>query len=152
MMRQFEVIPCQWISKTIGTGPGTLQYALDCAENGDTLFFAPALAGDTIVLSDSLLIEKDIVILNSNINAVSINGLNTTHAFHIATGHIVELKNLHILSGTGVQGRAIINQGNLTLDHISILDSTGGLPGGYLMVNHGLLTIKNNCSFLVSPD
>jgi len=151
MMRQFEVVPCQLVSKTIGTGPGSLRYALDCAENGDTLFFASTLEGDTLVLMDSILIDKDIVFLNSNTGAVIINGQNTMCPFRRASGHTVEFTNLHILSGTGGQGRGITNQGNLTLNHVHLLDSTGGMPGGYLMVNHGLLTLKNNCSFLFSP-
>jgi len=147
MMRQFEVVPCQMITKTIDAGPGSLRYALDCAANGDTLIFASALEGDTLVLMDSILIDKDIVFLNSNAGAVIINGQNTMRAFRVASGHTVEFTNLHILSGTGGQGRGITNQGNLTLNHVHLLDSTGGMPGGYLMVNHGLLTIKNNSSF-----
>ncbi|MEP6795861.1 MAG: multicopper oxidase domain-containing protein, partial [Saprospiraceae bacterium] len=150
MMRQYEVVPCQLVTKTINAGPGSLRYAIDCAENGDTIFFDNSIAGDTIILNDPLLLNKNIFIINTNANAVTINGQNTMHLLQITSGSNITMEHFQIISGMGTYGRAIINDGNLILDNISILDSTGGLNGGYTVSNHGLLTLKHNCNIKLS--
>lgn len=145
MMRQFEVMPCQLVSNTIDAGPGSFRYALDCASDGDTIRFHSDLAGDTIHLTDSILIAKNIVILNTHTNAVTIDGQNIQRAIRIAAGHTVSLVHLDLIAGTASQGRAITNQGNLTLDQIQIMDRPGGAGTGSLVWNQGLLILKNNC-------
>jgi spore coat protein A len=143
MMRQFEVRPCQLVSNKMDAGPGSLRYAVDCAIDGDTIYFHPDLAGDTIQLLDTILIAKDIVILNAHGGPITINAQNIQRAFSIVAGHTAALIHLDIMSGTALQGSAISNQGTLTLDQIEILQGFSG-PGS-LVHNQGLLILKNNC-------
>ena len=150
MMRQFNVVPCQIVSNTSENEPGSLRYAINCARDGDTILFHTDIAGDTIVLSDSLLLDKNLVFLNLNSNTVTINGENTLHALHIATGKTVEFVHLDLISGSTGNGRAIRNLGDLKLDQVNILDSTGGSQSGSMILNKGFLSIKNNCQFRVS--
>ena len=147
MMRQFEVMPCQLVTDTTDEGPGSLRYAIDCARDGDTILFQSNLAGDTIVLTDSLMISKNIVILNTHEMAIAINAENIAKAIHISAGKNVTMSHLDILSGTGSQGRGITNYGNLTLDLMKVMDSTGSIGSGNLVFNKGFLLINSNCSF-----
>lgn len=151
MMRQFDVVPCQIVSNTSEDEPGSFRYAIDCAKDGDTIFFQADLAGETILLEDSLVISKNITILNTHTETITINGENEQHALRINSGKTVNLVHLDIISGSTGHGRAITNQGNLTLDQIRILDSTAGAGTGSLISNQGLLTIKNNSALRISP-
>jgi spore coat protein A len=145
MMRQFEVKPCNIVTNIANSGPGSLRYAIDCASAGNSVFFDSGIAGDTIRLSDSIRISKSITLFNENIEPVMIIGENIPQLMEIATGHTITIVNLHMISGTGVEGRAITNHGSLTLDNVTLYESVDApLPGSVLM-NNGLLVIRNNC-------
>jgi spore coat protein A len=151
MMRQFEVRPCLEVTNTDISGPGSLAYAIDCANEGDTIYFASQLAGDTIILDDTLTIRKSITIFNTLPSAVTISGQDINHLMLIGPGSNVNLTNLTLISGMGDSGRGIINQGNLSLEDVTIFDNITLPVTGHVVWNTGLLMIKNNCS-IVRPN
>jgi hypothetical protein len=50
------------VTSTSDSGPGTLRQAIAEAGSGDTITFAPALSSQTITLSSTLVIDKDLTI------------------------------------------------------------------------------------------
>ena len=144
MMRQFEVQPCQKVTKTDGNGPGSLPYAISCALDGDSVYFAQVLVGDTINVTDTLIINKDITILNLNGGTVTINGGEANALFRIFSGSSATIENLTLISGSGEVGRSIINEGQTILDNIIIHDNRIPQMTGNTILNSGLLTLKNN--------
>jgi spore coat protein A len=152
MMRQFEVRPCVLVTHALDDTPGSLRYAIACAEEGDTIYFDPLLAGDTIHVFDSLMIDKDLTIWNINPGAVTINGGSTDHLMEVAPGTNVVLKNLNLISGSGENGRTIRNYGTLTLDGIDIIDLVVNPLTGHSVYNSGMLLIKGNTRIFSNAD
>ncbi|HLF64320.1 MAG TPA: multicopper oxidase domain-containing protein [Saprospiraceae bacterium] len=148
MMRQFDLRPCTDVTNTASSGPGSLRYAIDCAEAGDTILFDISLVGDTIHLADSLLVDKDLRIDNTHAGAITISGQGIAHLLVIGAGSGVGLKHLDLISGSGTNGRALINHGTLLLDDVTIYDSVIDPMSGNTILNNGELIAKNNCSVL----
>ncbi|MDH3246230.1 MAG: multicopper oxidase domain-containing protein, partial [Saprospiraceae bacterium] len=150
MMRQFEVKPCTSVSKTEDYEVGSLRYAVDCAEPGDTIRFSESLAGDTIILQDSLVITKDLSFQNQGTGKVFIGG-PVEYLFTIASGVRVTFKNLALISGNGDEGRAFKNYGELVLDKIDVYDMGNPAHENSLLLNKGLLKIVGEVE-VFSPD
>ena len=148
MMRQFEVRPCILVTNTVDGGPGSLRYAIDCAQSGDTIRFLSAVTGDTIQLDSSIVIDKDLVIENNNVGIVTVSAQNISQLITINANTEVTLKNINFISGNGTSGRAFINYGNLTLDGISIYENQSMPPTGNIILNNGLLSIRDNCNIM----
>ena len=55
---------------------------------------------------------------------------------------------LKLISGSGPDGRALVNNGLLDLDDVTIYDSVTGPMNGNVILNLGTLTTQNNCSIL----
>lgn len=151
MMRQFEVRPCLLVTTAVGSGPGSLPYAIDCAVDGDTVYFDTALEGDTITIVDTLIIDKDLTIFNIHTGTVTIHGEGTENLFKILAGASVTIQHLDLISGSGAAGRTLINFGELTLDDITIFDVPDPMAGNTIL-NGGLLMLKNNCNIFSLAD
>jgi len=151
MMRQYELNSCLLVTNTDDSGPGSFRYAVLCATDGDTIQFHTRLAGDTIRLDSTLVLDKDLIIDNS-IGTLVVSGVNTTHVFSIGFGEEVVLRHLDLISGSGPEGRALINYGDLYLDDITIYQSVLDPMNGNTILNLGTLTTQGNCSFFFSEE
>ena len=149
MVRQFMVRPCKLVTQKIGVDAGTLPYAINCAQDGDTVLFSADIAGDTIVLPDSILIDKNLTILNSHASPVIIDASGVTNPITIAAGKQVNLKNLTIIAGTGDQAGSIVNSGELTLEKIIILDELTIPDTGTCILNQNVLHVMDSV-YLIS--
>ena len=147
MMRQFEVMPCQIVTNTLNAGPGSLRYAIECAESGDTIRFRSGIANDTIHLDAPITLDKDLIIENTHLSSVIIDASTTSQLFHISPDTDVTLKKLTLLSGDGLTGRAIANYGVLTLDEMTIKEHPS-LPFGNVILNSGQLEAKGSCQLV----
>jgi protocatechuate 3,4-dioxygenase beta subunit len=113
-----EVIGCtNVVTNTADSGPGSLRYVIDCAEEGDTITFHTSLWNQTIHLTSTLIeIDKDLHIHSSLTAPRIMIHSDVMGAFRVLAGYDVEMKNIEITSGLeGVQGVAIENHGTLTL-------------------------------------
>jgi PKD repeat protein len=146
-----NVVSCRMVSNLNDSGEGSLRDAIDCAEDGDTVFFSSSINESTIIITSSpLVIDNNITIIDNpgSNNIVSsiipqISQIETV--FNINAGKIVEFKNFSIKGGYGPNGSAIRNQGNLLLDNIKILN--GGMSGLNSVVENqtgAVLKIENN--------
>ncbi|QDU11902.1 choice-of-anchor Q domain-containing protein [Gimesia aquarii] len=149
------------VVNTNDSDTGSLREAIEQANasaGADTISFDASLAGQTIVLTDELLISDDVTIIGLGANQLTISGNNNNRIFNIddsstETEVIVELSGLSLINGHSDNGGAILNYENLTITD-SILsgnnvaelqydDSTVNNGGGVHNIR-GALTINNS--------
>jgi hypothetical protein len=112
------------------SGSGSLRAAIAAAHNGDTITFAPSLAGQTITLSTGeLLIKQSITITGPGAGQLAVSGDNASRVFEVSKNATVALSGLTISNGYVVA--AATKSG---------LDTTIGDGAGIL--NHGVLTVS----------
>lgn len=137
-------IPCvTMVENAEDLGTGSLRDAIGCAQSGDTIRFASALAGQTILLESSqILIGKSLTILNELAPGMIIESA-TTRLFEISPGNDVELRNLNMVSGSSGSPAAVLNRGSLILHDVSITRNPD-LPVNVeqLILNNGQLQIQ----------
>ncbi|MEL6986252.1 MAG: reprolysin-like metallopeptidase [Bacteroidota bacterium] len=131
------------VTSSGSSGPGSLVDVLDCATNGDTITFAPSINGQFILLNNPLQINKDVYIKSSPSDNISIFPSGTI-AFHIQSG-TVEIEGLTIYSGTAIEGRAILNEGILTIRDITVLENFTPPGSGNKLKNLNELFVEGNC-------
>jgi len=140
--RFIEELACpRLVVNTNSSGPGSLRYNIDCAVDGDTIRFSPDLAGDTIVLSSIITIDKNLVIL-SEITPVIYIMSETSGEFVINAGKVVEFNNLNVISGSPDAPAAFDVLGELILDDVQVFRNTNLTPGSILVESTGTVTIR----------
>ena len=136
-------------------GPGSLRQAIADAASGDTIGFNPALAGETIVLSSELVVDKILTIDASAIaGGMTVDGgSGSTRLFRVAAGGNLSLQNLILTGGNGAglvasgSGGAIYNAGTLTLTDCTIAGSSAPSGNGGGIQNVGT-TVLVRCAIL----
>lgn len=144
------------VENTAYSGAGSLSYGLANAQNGDVIHINSSLDGQTIFLSSSFNIDKDITIDASQLpNGLKLSGQNSTRHFYIDgySGGKLSLKNLTLLNGsTATSGGSILNTGTLELRNCRIVNNNAAKGGGISNVFNSLSdyaliigsTIENN--------
>lgn len=135
-------------------GACSLRDALQLAAPGDEITFAPALAGQTILLADELYINKRLTI--SAAVPITISGNQAHRVFRIGPAGIVTLSHLAIINGlaaTGQGGGIYVDAGgHLTVDACRIAGnqamSGGGIfSSGAVTITHSTVTDNSADSF-----
>src|SRR5262249_30637854 len=81
-------------------GDGSLRGEIALAQSGDTINFAPSLAGQTITLtSGELAITKSLDIEGPGANRLTISGNNTSRVFDISGGVTVTIAGMTMTDG-----------------------------------------------------
>src|SRR5688572_8957585 len=114
------------------SGAGSLRQAIADAISGDTITFDPSLAGQTITLSSTLVINKNLTIDGSALaSKISLSGNNSVRAFDVTPGIIALLNNLVVKNGySSTDGGGIYNSGSLTVMNSNFLGSSADSSGG----------------------
>src|SRR5579864_1046005 len=74
------------VLNTLDKGAGSLRDAITNAKSGDTIIFAPSLAGQTITLtSDELKIKKSLDIEGPGAGLLAVSGNDTVRVFDIVS-------------------------------------------------------------------
>jgi hypothetical protein len=121
LLSKFIATPCvKTITNAYDAGYGTLRQAVACANAGDTIKLKLP-AGTILQLTSQLVINKDLVIVNSLTGQAPLNCVTSGAAIVINSGKTVHL---YDLSFTGACTNIIQNQGNLHLHHVKF-DATG---------------------------
>ncbi|MBL0009261.1 MAG: hypothetical protein IPP25_19335 [Saprospiraceae bacterium] len=116
-------------------GAGSLREAITCAGDGDTLAFDPGVLnmGDTIMISSgALTISKNLFIDQGPSGIVKIKTTGTHSIFDVDPGSSLSLRNVHLFmnpTSPNTQGRAVFNEGSLTLKDVEILERQANLSG-----------------------
>jgi len=133
-------------------GAGSLRQAIADAAAGDTIDFSSDL--ESITLSEALVISKNITIMGSGADTLSINGGGNCRIFEIESGASVDISNLSVVSGDatvyarGKNGGGILlgNNAALSLNGCTFEDCRARLGGAITCVN-GSSTNIENCTF-----
>jgi hypothetical protein len=132
------------------SGAGSLRAAVAGAGAGDVVTFAPALAGQTILLtSGEIVLDKNLTIDGSSLaSQIEINGNATSRVFQVIGGVAVVLDSLTIANGFSEEdaGGGIDNAGTLTLNRCVLAGNHANSYGGAIE-NNGTLTL-NRCAFV----
>ncbi len=138
------------VTNKADNGAGTLRAAIPAAAPGDTINFAPALDGQTIVLtSGELIVNKSLNILGPA-RRMAITAYDSSRVFTIRPGVSCNLAALNILFGNAVgddfsgYGGGILNRGNLTLNNIYLAHNSAPGTGGGIFNYQGTLTVQNS--------
>jgi hypothetical protein len=115
-----------------------LRAAVDQAQPGDTVTFAPSLAGATILLGSELVLDQDVTITGADAPDLAISGNQEVRVFRVLYGATAIIEHLTLRDGVGFLGGAVYNSGDLTLRHCLVTASTavtGGSTIGGGVVN-----------------
>jgi beta-glucanase (GH16 family) len=120
------------VTNSADSGLGSLRRALASVCAGGTLTFSEALAGQTItLLSGPLTLGKNVTIDGSAAPGLAISGNNTDRVFIVNAGATATIKHLTVTKGYGFQlAGGILNNGSLTLDHITLTQNTMATNAG----------------------
>ena len=135
------------VVNNLDSGPGSVRAALASASNGDTITFAPSLAGKTITLtSGALTADVNVTITGPGAAKLAISGHDHGAILDVAAGATVSASGLTFTHGLAATGGAIDNHGILTLRNDTFsanwaYQGTGGgaifnETGAHLTVNH----------------
>ena len=130
------------VMNSMDIGLLSLRDLVEQACPGDTINFDVSLMGDTIKLtSQELTLDRHLVIIGNGMEGSIISG-EGNRAFFISGNHNVQMKGLAIVkSEAPINGGAIYNLGNLTLEDVLLKDNKeNGLKKA--LTNDGVLTVK----------
>jgi hypothetical protein len=167
-----EALEDRWVPSTLtvtnnldtgAAGDGSLRGEIAAAQSGDTINFAPGLAGQTIRLTGGeLAITRNLDIEGPGANQLTVSGNNASRVFDISASATVTLAGMTNTDGMAngsaplraSTGGGILNFGSLTLTddvvsnnqavgdpRASALGRVGGAVGGGL-ANFGTLTVS----------
>ena len=143
------------VANNSDSGPGSLRAAIASAVAGDTITFAPGLAGQTIALTSGQLDispGKNITIDGAAAAGLTISGSNASRAFfvnaNVVTSTNFAVKNLIVTNGkTTDRGGAIgtTDEVNLTVENVQFNNNVADKGGGAIFGNfNNTLTVTNS--------
>jgi beta-glucanase (GH16 family) len=114
------------------SGDGSLRQALEEIAIGGTITFDPTLAGGTLSLASGPLVPaKSVTIDAADAAGISLDGGGTDRVLIVDPGLSVTLANLTVTNGYGWQlAGGILNNGDLTLDHVTVTGNTMATDAG----------------------
>ena len=131
------------------SGAGSLRKALATVCVGGTVTFSDALAGQTItLLSGPLTLGKNVTIDASAAPGLIISGNKTDRVFIVNAGTTATVKYLTVTNGYGFQlAGGILNNGSLTLDHVTVTQNTMATNAGDFWQGGGGIYNGNGATF-----
>lgn len=143
---------CGIVTNINDVGPGSLRQVISCVSSGDTVFFDPSLTEMPIlILSDKLLVDKDITIYGDPSLSIIVSNDNPLipSLFEIEEGHIVTFENIKLIGGSADLGSCILNKGDLTLKGVqtqanvlnSQLSTVLNMSTGQLIIDSSTTTL-----------
>ncbi len=107
------------------SGAGSLRQALEDIAVDGTITFDPALAGGTIALAGPLWPGHNVTINAADAPGLSLNGGGVDRVLIVDAGVTVNMAHLTVTNGYGYQlAGGILNNGHLTLDHVTVTGNT----------------------------
>ncbi len=104
----------------------TLPYAVANAPAGSTILFDSSLTGDTITLSATLTLSRNVTIDGLGSANLAVSGNDAVEVFHVDAGVTATISGLTIEAGFASTGGGVYNAGSLTLSEDAIANNTSG--------------------------
>lgn len=129
-----------YVTNTSDGLPGSLRYMVDRMCSGDTIFFAPELVGDSIVLYNAPISnDVEVTIFGNVTTSMTISGDTVRQIFNVVEK--LNLVNLNLVDGLApTDGGALINNDTLTLRNVVFENHKEGIVGKAL-TNYGTIRI-----------
>jgi hypothetical protein len=138
-------IPCNLVTNTNESGPGSFLYALDCVQPGDTIFFSSNIANQVIDLTQTfVVIDEPLSMIAAPVDNISVCGLSTDRVFDIRSGGVAFIEGIHIISGLSPNASAILNAGTVILKDVLISPHPNLTPNAVFIENTGSIEIRNS--------
>lgn len=120
------------VTSSADGGPGSLRAALASVCVDGTITFSPDLAGSTIALTAGpIVLGKNVTVDGSGAPGVALSGRGTDRVVIVNAGVTAVLRGLTLTDGFGWQlAGGVLNNGNLTLDHVVVRNNTMATDGG----------------------
>ncbi len=115
-----------------------------CGPEQALITFEASLAGQTLTINSTLLVDRDVEIEGLSPGGITISGGDSVGVFEINAGRTVTLDQLTITSGRATFGGGIVNQGTLTVSTSTFSDNSADNGGGGGIYNQGTLTVSNS--------
>ncbi|QDT45553.1 putative outer membrane protein pmp20 precursor [Gimesia alba] len=139
------------VVNTNDSGEGSLREAIEAANanaGADTISFDASLTGQTIVLTEELLISDDLTITGLGADQLTLDGNADSRIFNIDDGSLettinVEISGLTLTNGSEYKGGAIYNREVLVISD-SLLTANQAEYGGAIFSTAAGLTISNS--------
>ncbi|MDH3925213.1 MAG: family 16 glycosylhydrolase [Xanthomonadales bacterium] len=114
------------------SGPGSLRQAFNTVLSGGTILFDPALAGGTIALTSGPLVTGNQFTVDAvDAPGIVLDGGGSDRILIADPGADITVRHLVMTHGFGFQlGGAIINNGELTLDHVTVTNNLMATDSG----------------------
>ncbi len=143
------------VTNTNDNGAGSLRQAIASASGGDTIKFAPSLAGQTITLASTITLSKSITIDGAGLDPrVEISGGNAVRIFLVDANAAFTpaIKNLVLKDGkqTGLSysyfGGALFvdSDATLTIDNVLIRNNSANSAGAIYISPYAVVNILNS--------
>ena len=139
-----------YVTTTDEYATGSLRWAIGTAREGDTITFAPDLAGRTFVLTGDLLITEKHLNIYGPSGGITLS--NKIHQIHVYTNTSINISNITFMGSQSNTTSLFLNDGTLTLTNC-IISGNRALPapgfddrnadGGGIQ-NTGTLTLINS--------
>lgn len=126
------------------SGDGSLRSAVDCVSAGGNVEIDPSLFGQTILLSDPIVINKEVYITPSLSSTVIIATNQIGPIYDIQINGKLELNYITLISGTANTGSAIRNTGIVNLNNVKIRKNPNTPNPSSLIENVGVMRVKDN--------
>ena len=143
----------QAVWTTADSGQGSLRQAINDAVSGDAIYFAGNLSGQTIVLSSTLVITKNLTIDAQGLALpVTIDGNSAVRLFKVSNNARLTLAGLTLARGRDTStecsaqscgGAFKVEAGSImTLSHSTVFSSTAYAGGGGYIAAAGVLNVE----------
>jgi autotransporter family porin len=136
--KNFQVNQAQ-LQSIINVLGGSIQKAVDAANNGDTIKVWPGLYKENVHVPISVIIQ------GSGALWTIVDGQQKDSVFEVGTNPeaVVTLSDMTIRNGQASNGGGISNEGTLTVTHCILKDNTAFYDGGGLYIDHSKVTVKD---------
>ncbi|MBP7642125.1 MAG: hypothetical protein KA767_02240 [Saprospiraceae bacterium] len=145
------------VTNTLDDGLGSLRRAVACAVDGATIGFDPSLVdgigSDTIKLtSGEIKISKNLNIHQTSGTVSIVKAIGPTGPiFRIEGSKTLSLKYVDLYAATNLNNRALLNNGNLIMENVTIHEKNGIMGTGTTFTNLGNVSILGNVNVVVDP-
>ncbi|HEY6299560.1 MAG TPA: hypothetical protein VIW95_07940, partial [Candidatus Binatus sp.] len=143
------------VTNTLDSGMGSLRAEILAASTGDTINFS---VSGTITLGSTLPAIAINLTIDGSGQSVTVDGDSKFQIFTVNSGSMLSLQfltlqNGSVTGGSGADGGAILNNGQLTFTDCTFLDNRatgvvgsiiGGFGNGGAIFNEGTLTVNNS--------
>lgn len=118
------------VTSTSDSGAGSLRKAVGSVCAGGTVTLDASLAGQTITLDTPIQATSTVTIDGSAAPGVVLSGGGDSRILEVAKGATVMVKGLTLTQGYGWElAGAVLNNGDLTLDHVAVTNNTVATGG-----------------------